>query len=904
MKKIYPIIFMMVFIKINAQMSDTFTTIEYNDNVSTQNNITKINLFNIDFNGEMIPINLIYSHNGVMVNETPSSIGVSWQLQNIGKITRIINDENDNKPSGWFNTPDQDYSTLETLETINCSVFPIGSSNITCPDIGGSYPGDDLSPDFFSFNTSKGMNFDFLFKKNTPPIPIILSNFKDYEINTNFSNFYHDNGHEHSVYEDVVFDIVDTNGNKYDFINGLDNPDPNRSFNGDHRNDYYLSSISNPSKTNEVLNITYKPTYFEKKVYFSLGYSDCPGGLDNNCDTIDYLNTNYYTISENRYDINQITTNNSVINFIYNGDYLVEIEIKDLLGNYISGYIFSYISNPKNIFLQKVQKYNNDKSELLTLFQFEYYDTNLGIDFSNPDRLCRDFFGYFNGTSIQTNLFPFQAGTMPAANLNPNLTFAKYYSLQKIINKYGGTKEFGYQLKTDLCDGCQGHAIYGGGLVINSVIAKSNSGNPKYTNYDYDDLDGNIVDMTDPKSHFTTSVDFQQYVWSSRLRLVNVQDRFDIQDSQIPIQRIGNFYKKITESVYDYLTMNFLSKTICEYKPNPEGIYLTPQLTKESFINSFNVLVKENDYIYSNSIVETIQSANFRCDTRNLAPSFAAIKKLSSKVSLPISINRNKLVEHREILNTNSGSHINQTYLSYVNTNSNLVRSKTEISSNGVNNIKQFFYPNDIEVSNEPNINILQINNRIDIPIKTETYRNAEKLSEEKTIYSNDGSTNNIFLPKYVFAKKGNDTNSTLERKITFDKYDTNSTLLQYTLENGTPVSIIWGYNRTQPIAKIVNKNYLSIPVNLITAAQTASNTTNGEASLLLALNAIRTNAALTNSMITTYTYIPLVGISTITDPKGNKTTYTYDSFGRLQNLKDKDNNILSEKDYNYEPQN
>ena len=31
--------------------------------------------------------------------------------------------------------------------------------------------------------------------------------------------------------------------------------------------------------------------------------------------------------------------------------------------------------------------------------------------------------------------------------------------------------------------------------------------------------------------------------------------------------------------------------------------------------------------------------------------------------------------------------------------------------------------------------------------------------------------------------------------------------------------------------------------------------------------------------------------MSTITDPKGDKITYTYDSFGRLQSVKDKDNN-------------
>jgi uncharacterized protein RhaS with RHS repeats len=52
--------------------------------------------------------------------------------------------------------------------------------------------------------------------------------------------------------------------------------------------------------------------------------------------------------------------------------------------------------------------------------------------------------------------------------------------------------------------------------------------------------------------------------------------------------------------------------------------------------------------------------------------------------------------------------------------------------------------------------------------------------------------------------------------------------------------------------------------------------------------------------MVTTYTYLPLVGVSTITDPKGDIITYSYDSFGRLEFVKDKSGNILSENQYNY----
>jgi len=52
--------------------------------------------------------------------------------------------------------------------------------------------------------------------------------------------------------------------------------------------------------------------------------------------------------------------------------------------------------------------------------------------------------------------------------------------------------------------------------------------------------------------------------------------------------------------------------------------------------------------------------------------------------------------------------------------------------------------------------------------------------------------------------------------------------------------------------------------------------------------------------MITTYTYKPLIGISTVTDPKGLIMYYEYDSFNRLKLVKDAQGNVLSENQYHY----
>jgi len=52
--------------------------------------------------------------------------------------------------------------------------------------------------------------------------------------------------------------------------------------------------------------------------------------------------------------------------------------------------------------------------------------------------------------------------------------------------------------------------------------------------------------------------------------------------------------------------------------------------------------------------------------------------------------------------------------------------------------------------------------------------------------------------------------------------------------------------------------------------------------------------------MVTTYTYDPLIGVTSVTDPRGYTMYYEYDEFQRLEFVKDEDGNIYSENQYNY----
>lgn len=64
-------------------------------------------------------------------------------------------------------------------------------------------------------------------------------------------------------------------------------------------------------------------------------------------------------------------------------------------------------------------------------------------------------------------------------------------------------------------------------------------------------------------------------------------------------------------------------------------------------------------------------------------------------------------------------------------------------------------------------------------------------------------------------------------------------------------------------------------------------------------LQSVTTNPG-SNSRTTSYTYKPLVGYSTVTDPNGITTSYDYDVYNRLKLVKDQDGNILTRYRYHY----
>ena len=149
---------------------------------------------------------------------------------------------------------------------------------------------------------------------------------------------------------------------------------------------------------------------------------------------------------------------------------------------------------------------------------------------------------------------------------------------------------------------------------------------------------------------------------------------------------------------------------------------------------------------------------------------------------------------------------------------------------------------------------------------------------------------------------------SALGNRIEYNLIDNvNGNIQQVSMVGGMPISYVWGYNKTLPVAKLENIAYANIPSNLITNIQTITNSpTATETEIQAALDALRlsTDPNMQKALITTYRYKPLVGVTNITDPKGDSTTYRYDDFNRLIKVYDSQGNPVSENEYHYRTQN
>jgi YD repeat-containing protein len=183
-------------------------------------------------------------------------------------------------------------------------------------------------------------------------------------------------------------------------------------------------------------------------------------------------------------------------------------------------------------------------------------------------------------------------------------------------------------------------------------------------------------------------------------------------------------------------------------------------------------------------------------------------------------------------------------------------------------------------------------------------------VSGEKINFSEyDSPFGKIYKPQNV-SYLLNDDNANSEnysaywkQKLTLAYNNYGHLLTVQDMESNISTTYLWGYEEQYPVAKIVGTTYDELMSNM--SIQTKNylqyilqqNLTPSH-SMYHNLRTIITTAV-PNAQVTTYTYKPLVGMTSQTDPRGITSYFEYDSFGRLQRTKLIDD-ILQDFEYHY----
>ena len=199
----------------------------------------------------------------------------------------------------------------------------------------------------------------------------------------------------------------------------------------------------------------------------------------------------------------------------------------------------------------------------------------------------------------------------------------------------------------------------------------------------------------------------------------------------------------------------------------------------------------------------------------------------------------------------------------------------------------------------EPYMSNLIALNRVSELVEKTIYKEIggveELLSTERKQFFN--SNGHIQPQKILYAKEDN----ILEERLLYYRYDNYGNLIDYGQKDGSRITYLWSLNGHYPVAKLENISYLSIPSNLRTNIENATTTSNLSSALSSLRNHYNSNM---DVLVTTMIYRPLEGVTSITDPKGDTQYFTYDPFGRLMQIKNKQGNILQENEYRYRTEN
>lgn len=572
----------------------------------------------------------------------------------------------------------------------------------------------------------------------------------------------------------------------------------------------------------------------------------------------------------------------------------------------------------------------------------------------NPQRSI-DYYDASKSGIMDTNVI---------GNGNRNSTgSATAFALSKITYPTKGTSNFYYELNEynkilDYCgDGYSNFAcgyvscplVQGGGIRITSIVDNDNRGNQTVKTFEYEPGYVNF-DVKDPINYTSTNYEVKKWTdtnYSFKYSIYRFRNRVLSSSLNPELKFSGVYYTKVTEyqgtpatnsgrTVYHYSFPNKDLYQLLDQGPWISSHYLRVlfnpslkfgnrrvlakksgfgdnRLDKIEYFNQTNInyknntgLIKEIDYKYAidelnsftNLKIEGLTTYNESYQTisqfgpygdaarRSLNQTFVDAPPLYYHYNYKIITGESYIYEKKETDYNFNGNPIEQ-ITTYSYNDDGIINKVTSQSSRGSTAENRYYYPRDY---GPPIGGNLRNKNIIGMPLEKRVYVGNQMISSVQMKYNDNGNITDL----YEAEINSGVTDIPFTASYTFThkfqyEYNSQYTVRQISPDNDITTVILWDATGSYPMARVENATYTQI------SAQDGKAYTYSSLTLFDSLKALVPDA-----LITTYTYKPLFGMTSMTDPAGRTTYYEYDDFGRLELVRDQNDNIISKNEYHY----
>jgi YD repeat-containing protein len=589
-------------------------------------------------------------------------------------------------------------------------------------------------------------------------------------------------------------------------------------------------------------------------------------------------------------------------------------------------------------------------------YQFDYNSTPL------PDYLSKsvDYWGYYNGAAndyfksfvpllqIETNPSPYNApplGTAPtqvtvgSANREPSFGATQAMSLNKITYPTGGYTVLEYQPNQYKQEGQLKNA---GGLRIHKV-SENTPGMALQRTYTYGKQEDGAGLLRTPITNDAFSYEqgdlffdlhpvfLTYYVgFYGRSRTFYSSALTDLfYNSGIPV-----FYDVVTEYNTDG-SGNSLGKTVYHYKPEDAGGYGGHyQIPKTSIVIDMNTdwmfgqLLSKKVYKGNKAtgVYDIVSSTGYNYGAKNYAENSIYVGKTYLGANLR---NYDRWADGGT---TNDYDYYNSVqYFKYnIPTGAMVLNSDTTIYYEGGTkrvDINEYTYDNNTFLSptqikttdSEGRLLTLTQKYPHDITLTGDAETGRQKLitdwrvstvleqtQTKGTAVTKTRTDYDVFNGKAQPAAIVTNSGASLadEPRIVFDDYDANGNILTVSKKDDIRTCYLWGYNNLHPVAKIDGASYEEINATIRTTIAARTFASNSDYLAVKAdIDFLKSQLASLLSdaryKVSLYTYFNN-NLSAQTDANGVATYYEYDTFGRLQSVRDDQGNVIKTITYQY----